>query len=239
MLMYEPDFYFDRVAAAFVRGLRFDPDLAYPSDDNLHLNSPLEDLSDQDCAEIVQSAINTGLRLHRFHRSYASLPRIARVLTLLQGIDPGSVLDLGCGKGAFLWPFLQDFPRVPVTAVDKEESHIAPVRAVARGGVERLRGAVEDATRLPFADALFDVVAMLEVVEHVPEAMRALQEALRVAKRLVVISVPNRVDEPAHRTHLFSADRLSEMLMLAGAARVTIDLVGNHLIAMAKTARAA
>src|SRR5580704_11737562 len=84
-LMYEPCFYFDRLAAAFVRGVNKDPLLAYPPDEALHLDAPLEDLSDLDVERIVRWGIASGLRLHRFKRT-SELPRVARVLSILQGI---------------------------------------------------------------------------------------------------------------------------------------------------------
>jgi hypothetical protein len=67
--------------------------------------------------------------------------------------------------------------------------------------------------------------------------MRALAEAVRVARRYVVISVPDRSAGVPHNTHLFSGERLSEMLLLAGASRVTIDVVPDHLIAIGRISR--
>lgn len=40
-------------------------------------------------------------------------------------------------------------------------------------------------------DNEFDVIFLLQVLEHISEVGRALQEIFRVAKRLIVISVPN------------------------------------------------
>jgi 2-polyprenyl-3-methyl-5-hydroxy-6-metoxy-1,4-benzoquinol methylase len=228
-VMYEPGFYFDWLAAAFVRGLHLDPELAYPRDEALCMNSPLEDLIDEDLKQIVLSGTLSGIRLHRFKRS-DDLPRVAKVLSILHGIAPASLLEVGCGRGAFLWPLLDGIRDLPVTAVDKEEAHVAAAKAVIRGGVERLRASVEDATKLSYCDDSFDVVTLLEVVEHVPEAMKALSEAVRVARRYVIVSVPAREDDNPHHTHLFSSERLMEMLKLAGATRVTIDKVPDHLI---------
>lgn len=235
-LMYERCFYFDRLAAAFVRGVNKDPLLAYPPDATLSLDSRLEDLSDYELELIVRSGIASGLRLHRFKRT-TELPRVSKVLSILQGIEPSNLLDIGSGHGTFLWPLLDSFPDLMVTAVDKEESRVGVVQAVARGGVDRLNGSVEDATKLSFEDASFDVVTILEVIEHVPEAMKALAEAIRVARRCVIVSVPAREDQAPHHTHLFTPERLEEMMRLAGAARTTSDLVQNHLIMIGKISR--
>jgi ubiquinone/menaquinone biosynthesis C-methylase UbiE len=47
-----------------------------------------------------------------------------------------------------------------------------------------------DAQNLPFKAKEFDVAVLAEVLEHVPDPVKALKEAKRVAKR-VVITVPN------------------------------------------------
>ncbi len=147
------------------------------------------------------------------------------------------MLEVGCGRGTFLWPLLDTFRSLPVTAVDRDDSHVATVRTAARGGVECLKGTRNDAAHLPFADGSFDVVTLLEVVEHVPEAMRALAEAVRVARRYVIVSVPAREEGNPQHTHLFTSERLTEMLKLAGATRVTVDSVPDHLILIGRVSK--
>jgi ubiquinone/menaquinone biosynthesis C-methylase UbiE len=49
---------------------------------------------------------------------------------------------------------------------------------------------VGDAQAIPFPDKTFDVVVMAEVLEHLDNPMKAVEEAIRVAKRAVVITVP-------------------------------------------------
>lgn len=52
------------------------------------------------------------------------------------------------------------------------------------------------AERLPFADNSFDLVSVCEVIEHLQKPEDALEEALRVASRLVVLTVPNEWEWP-------------------------------------------
>jgi len=62
--------------------------------------------------EMVQLGLNEGLRLHRFKRT-ADLPRVRKLLGILRGLIPESVLDIGSGLGVFLWPLLDAFPWLP------------------------------------------------------------------------------------------------------------------------------
>ena len=56
-----------------------------------------------------------------------------------------------------------------------------------------------DATNLPFVDGAFVVVNMLEVIEHISAAGQAIREAVRVARRHVLLNVPSKPDEnPEH-----------------------------------------
>jgi len=69
-------------------------------------------------------------------------------------------------------------------------------------------------------------------LEHIPDAPRALAEAVRVARRFVVVSVPSREDDNPEHIHLFDRPTLETMFHTAGAIRVRCDAVLNHLIAI-------
>jgi ubiquinone/menaquinone biosynthesis C-methylase UbiE len=183
--------------------------------------------------ELVQFGLRAGLRLHRFKRT-ADLPRVRKVLGILRGLGPESVLDVGSGRGVFLWPLLDAFPWVPVTALDRSPHRVAHLQAVAAGGVTRLHPLVADIHRLGLADDSVDVVTFLEVLEHLERPAVALTEALRVARRFVVLSVPSKEDNNPEHIHLFTRESLEKLLLAAGAARVSFDGVLNHLIAVVR-----
>jgi 2-polyprenyl-3-methyl-5-hydroxy-6-metoxy-1,4-benzoquinol methylase len=104
---------------------------------------------------------------------------------------PLQLLDIGCGTGANL-PMLREIVTTDghVTALDFSPLALQFARThPASNGVTLLQG---DAQRLPFEDATFDVVTMLDVLEHVPDDERTLQEVWRVLRPggSLVFSVP-------------------------------------------------
>jgi hypothetical protein len=93
-----------------------------------------------------------------------------------------------------------------------------------------------DAQRPAFAAKSFDVVTMLEVLEHLTNPQAALCGAVAVARRFVLISVPSVPDENPEHLHLFNVDQLRDMAADAGAMRTTIEHVLNHRIVVIRVA---
>jgi len=228
--MTHDDRYYTDLATAFVLGRARDgtvPGLP------VELAARQHGLTANERERVVAVGIAAGLRLHRFKRT-ASLPRVRRVLGILKNLDPTSLLDIGSGRGVFLWPLLDAFPDLAVTAIDRDPGRITTLLTVRQGGLNRLTAEVADVTRMPLADAAFDVVTFLEVLEHIPDAPQALAEAVRVAARFVILSVPSKPDSNPEHIHLFSEAAVRDMFVAAGAASVNVSYVRNHLIAVAR-----
>jgi trans-aconitate methyltransferase len=222
---------FERLAAAYVRGSLGERGVVLP--DPRLLDAPLDVLDESQLQQLVTLGRTHELRLHRFKRTMG-LPRVAKVLGVLRGLVPATLLDIGSGRGAFLWPLLDAFPTLPVTTVDILPHRVADMQRVAAGGVEQLVSLHADATDLPFPDGHFDVVTMLEVLEHIPDTVAALAEIVRVAQRFVLLSVPSKPDNNPEHIHRFDAATLERLLRSAGTARVSIDSVPGHLVAVAR-----
>ena len=200
--------HFSELLAAYLRGLGLDP-----TDDP------------------VRVARAHALRIQAFKRK-AGPPRVPTCLGILRGLNPSELLDVGCGRGTFLWPLVQAFPWLPVTAVDALPHRIAVVQAVAAGGIHRLQGLRTDVTALPFGDDQFDVCTILEVLEHLEDPAAAAREVVRVARRFVLASVPSKPDDNPEHIQLFTVERLTELFLSAGARKVQIQHILNHRIAV-------
>jgi hypothetical protein len=222
--------YYRRLAAAYVRGR-----LGSHDGDPLFVRG-LATLRDDELEAVMLAGAEAGLRLHRF-KVAAELPRVRRVLGILRGMQPENLLDIGSGRGVFLWPLLDAFPALPVTTVDVLGYRVSDMRAVREGGIARLTPFHADATALPFEDGAFDGVTLLEVLEHIADTERVLAEVCRVARRFVLLSVPSKADDNPEHLHLFDAAGLTALLGRAGAGKVGVEYVLNHMIVVARIGR--
>jgi len=105
---------------------------------------------------------------------------------LLDGfLDARSVLEVGCGTGHFSrWLGAQG---LAVVGLDLSAAMLAQARSL--DGVPLAQG---NALRLPFADGAFDLVAFVTTLEFLEWPREALAEALRVARRGLLLGVLNR-----------------------------------------------
>jgi len=176
-------------------------------------------------------------RMHTLETNYWwFVGRRAIVKSLLQealSVRPPSsqnlrLLDLGCGTGANLPTVTDAVQRVGSTpgghvmaldysplALEFAQQHLGELP------VSLLRG---DATNLPFAANSFDVVTMLDVLEHVEDDAGAVQEIFRVLKPggAFVLSVPayqklwSAHDEALHHFRRYEYSSLSRVLKSGG-----------------------
>lgn len=214
-------------AAAYVRGCLRDE----------HSKSALfgkafSALTVEELAELYLLGKEAGLKLHRFKRT-GGLPRVQCVIGILRGFQPQNLLDIGSGRGAFLWPLLDAFDHLTVTAVDRLEHRVALCRDVHRGGLGCLHAARMDTGSLAFPDQSFDGITLLEVLEHIPDPGPVIAEVCRVAGRFVVLSVPSKADNNPEHRHLFTPHKLEELFQKVGSFRIKFDTVLNHLVLIA------
>ena len=155
---------------------------------------------------------------HRTAPGYSALYRHA-----LELLPATSVVDLGCSFG-FLALHLAE-RGVVVTACDVDPGTTALVRRMSRrlGRVLDVRTTTSEHVNLP--DDAADAVAVLHVLEHVgfEQSLVVLGEALRVARRRVVVAVPFEQCPTALFGHVRSVDA-QELDALGSASGWTYEV---------------
>ncbi len=160
-------------------------------------------------------------------------------------VSPGDrLLDLGCGGGRHAFEAFRRGARVVAADLDLKE--LSPVRAMfgamaAAGEAPPAAAAAAvtaDATRLPFPDGCFDKVIAAEILEHVPDDLRAMTEIARVLRPggTAAVTVPAWLPEricwslsgeyhanPGGHVRIFTRAELAAKL---GAAGLTVT--GAH-----------
>ena len=137
-------------------------------------------------------------------RRYATMERPAfgdldeRILDALALDRARSLLDLGCGPGAFADAARTRFPDLHVVAVDPSRDFAS------RPGFVRAAGEA-----LPLADRSIDVAVCLSSLRHVKDREQTLRELRRVVRdRLLVVELDPAADRARianHADHLGSA----------------------------------
>ncbi len=128
---------------------------------------------------------------------FAPVHRRARSL-----ISGSSVLEVGCCFGFFALRCAED--GLSVAACDISIGAVNLLAQAARRRDTTVVAAVGDATDLDRADSSVDTVTLIHLLEHLPAdlARAAIIEALRVARRRVVIAIPYEDRPSEHFGHL-------------------------------------
>lgn len=116
--------------------------------------------------------------IHRFHQQAISMVRRA---------NPASILEVGCGEGYVLEAMIQAGIGAELHAVELSERAVtlARERIGTRALIEQL-----DARDLAASSRRFDMVMILEVLEHIPEPQTMLGILERLTYRWLLASVP-------------------------------------------------
>ncbi len=192
----------------------------------------LDELTDAELAQLYAIGKREGMKMYRF-KNHENLPRVHKALGFLRSIWPENLLDVGSGRGVFLFPFLCAFPATPVTSVDLLEHRVEFLNDIRRGGVDWLTALQMDICSDALPEKAFDVVTMLEVLEHIPDVQGAVCSAVRLAKRYVVVTVPSKLDDNPEHIHLLTKERLTELFSNAGCTKLQFDAVPEHLFMVA------
>jgi SAM-dependent methyltransferase len=146
-----------------------------------------------------------------------------------------SVLDLGCATGAYVDHLnARGYRACGLDLLPYAQWRQASASCFVRG----------DVPHLPFASHSFDTVLAFDVLEHIPELERPLQEIHRVCRRNLIVTVPDCAEEEdmlraglvythwldRSHCHFFTMESLVETLEQSG---FRLALVGRILPVLA------
>lgn len=117
--------------------------------------------------------------------------RVKTIFEWLTPVDTDHILDGGCGRG-FYPRFINHVSNANVTGVELEW-HPLQIARDTLAQAPKISLAKANLYRLPFRKHTFDKAILSEVLEHVEDDVRALEEIKRVLKPggLIAITVPN------------------------------------------------
>lgn len=105
------------------------------------------------------------------------------VFNLIRRFAGKTVLDMGCGGGAYMESLEQEGYACKGIEIKREYVEYCRVK-----GLDVVQ---MDAEEVGFAQASFDTVIMIEVLEYLEQPLRALRRAFHMARKNVLVSVPN------------------------------------------------
>jgi 2-polyprenyl-3-methyl-5-hydroxy-6-metoxy-1,4-benzoquinol methylase len=111
----------------------------------------------------------------------------AKAIEMVRRAQPSTILELGCGEGYVLRALADAGVRAELTGIELDEraASLASERLHDRATIER-----RDARELAADGRRFDMVMMLEVLEHIPNPAQMLPILDSLTNGWVLLSVP-------------------------------------------------
>lgn len=142
---------------------------------------------------------------HLYYRNFEpALERVRFISKHLKKLDEnnGQFCDLGFGPGVLTQFILEEKPAWTACGIDisPECVYYAEKLMELKGVNDRVQLTTGDVRNLPYADNTFDLILAMEVLEHIPDPMEGLQEAVRVLKPggYAITSIPVQLPIPMH-----------------------------------------
>ncbi len=121
--------------------------------------------------------------------------RVWKTANIVKKLKADSLIDIGCGDGDFLTKIVSlnklqkvagsDFSQIRLKNAAKK---LNPPAGGKTKNVKLIHASIE---KLPFNNHEFDVVTVLEVLEHIPNLAKAVSEIKRICRKYLIISVPS------------------------------------------------
>ena len=195
-------------------------------------NKQLDLLTDRDLDILDNVVKEYNLKTYYFKEKEV-LSRVKIVLSFLRAINPTSILDVGSGRGVFLFPFLCEFIDCKVTSIDILERRVELLNNISLGGVVNLNAVYGDLTKFDSSES-YDCVTLLEVLEHIPDVKSAIKNAINLSKKYIVVTVPSKEDDNPEHIHFLTKVVLTKYFNDFGVTNLKFSGVNGHLFLIAR-----
>lgn len=118
-----------------------------------------------------------GIKSNLFQKYWHS-KKWGALKKFVDGIGTGTLLDIGCADGTTTYEIKKAYPNLQITGVDYYKKGIN----FARKTKPEIKFVVGDAHKLPFKNESFDIVTIIETLEHLEKPRAILVEIYRVLK---------------------------------------------------------
>jgi ubiquinone/menaquinone biosynthesis C-methylase UbiE len=124
-----------------------------------------------------------------WHHMKARL-KIAEELKLIEG---ESLIDAGCGSGRYLIYFKKHHKIQYCVGFDISKDVIISAKNNLRRHDLSIELVVADIENSPFKNNSFDVVFSADVIEHLSNPFKGINELVRISKDKIIIATPNKL----------------------------------------------
>lgn len=215
---------------AYIRGYLINNQIKINNQNLLLKDLFLLTLEEKD--ELINIAKEYELKLYYF-KEKEYLPRVSIVLGFLKNIYPEKLLDVGSGRGVFLFPLLNEFSNINIDSIEILPKRVELLNNIKTGGINNLNIYNMDITKCNFNDNTYDVVTLLEVLEHIEQVEQAIEQAIRISKKFIVITVPSKEDDNPEHIHLLTKEKLTKIFNQHKITNLKFSGVNGHLLLIA------
>lgn len=236
----EPDIAFeDNVCISFLEDCPEDEKIFKAGETNIFLTpeqaAQLAEALSKAAADSKLASRRSEAHERRFHGDVDRLRSTERISHLeidkvidlcLEGIDAERMVDVGTGSGLFAEAFAAH--GLQVAGVDVNPEMVATASRFVPAGKFQIAPAEE----LPFPDGSFDLVFLGLVFHETDDALKAIQEARRVARqRVAILEWPYRQEEIGPPlAHRLKPEEVSALAHKAGCGDIDIFYLSNTVL---------
>lgn len=128
-----------------------------------------------DCKLYYDTLGKTGISERELNRFEKTMPYV---------LKKGTLCDVGCGEGYWL-EYLNQNTELTLFGTDISTERLKQAKENSK-----IRIMNADIRNLPFKDNEIEQITAMEILEHIPDWKKGLEELIRVASKRIIITIP-------------------------------------------------